>query len=348
EVAWYSWRVFDEMFRLTGENECREYRDLVRRLIEQEKVKNNVDLCYQTIAFVEIDRAAYADRIRRNAESILSLQRDDGQWSMLFQKDSPSVEFQPYPCLYALARAGSSPEHPQIAKSLEFLLNRQQQWGGWFDPKQSYENFGTPFRETQFAVMALSEFYKRAPVRGWGIGSPRLTANDPLAQLHQMDQVWEEPGQQLTRDLIAGLTSVEPIVRMAAAAALGRSGVKEAVGPLNRLLSDPSKLVQIAAAQALRRIASKHQAGYDEITAALNQANDRARWGATRIFAQHFAYLKGKTGIADQLISMLADPSVTVRMQAAKSLVQWAYWAKDETLKDRIADAFIAHMARNE
>src|SRR5262245_1941016 len=37
EVAWYSWKVFDEMFRLTGENECREYRDLVRRLIEQEK-----------------------------------------------------------------------------------------------------------------------------------------------------------------------------------------------------------------------------------------------------------------------------------------------------------------------
>src|SRR5262249_31556335 len=113
-------------------------------------------------------------------------------------------------------------------------------------------------------------------------------------------------------------------------------------------LSDPSKLVQIAAAQALRRIASKHQAGYDEITAALNQANDRARWGATRIFAQHFAYLKGKTGIADQLISMHACPSFTVRMQAAKSLVQWAYWSKDETLKDRIADAFIAHMARNE
>jgi len=47
EVAWYSWKVFDEMFRLTGENEYREYRDLVRRMIEQEKVKNNVDLCYR-------------------------------------------------------------------------------------------------------------------------------------------------------------------------------------------------------------------------------------------------------------------------------------------------------------
>ncbi|HEY8460061.1 MAG TPA: hypothetical protein VIM99_06745, partial [Blastocatellia bacterium] len=87
EVAWYSWKVFDEMFRLTGDDEYRNYRDLVRKMIEQDKVKNNVDLCYQTIAWVEIDRAAYAESVKRNAERILSLQRDDGQWSMLFDKD---------------------------------------------------------------------------------------------------------------------------------------------------------------------------------------------------------------------------------------------------------------------
>ena len=35
-------------------------------------------------------------------------------------------------------------------------------------------------------------------------------------------------------------------------------------------------------------------------------------------------------------------------MQAAKSLTQWFYWTKDESLRDRIADAFIARMAVNE
>ena len=35
-------------------------------------------------------------------------------------------------------------------------------------------------------------------------------------------------------------------------------------------------------------------------------------------------------------------------MQAAKSLSQWFYWTKDESLQDRIADAFIARMAVNE
>jgi HEAT repeat protein/squalene-hopene cyclase-like protein len=366
EVAWYSWRVFDEMFKLTGENECREYRDLVRRLVEQEKIKNNVDLCYQTIAFVEIDRAAYADRVKRNAERILSLQRDDGQWSMLFEKDSPSVEFQTYHCLYALARAGYSPEHPQIAKSLRFLLERQQEWGGWFDPKQSYENFRTPFRETQFAVMALSEFYKGADEKGWLAKAPQsLSVGDELLRLQQIDGVWERPTGSLTRDLVASLGSEEPMMRMAAAAALGRVGAKEAITELARLLGDPSKLVQVAAAQALRRIASQFvvppsggsaqsrdippEGGTANIiAAALDHPNERARWGAMRVFAQHFSYLTGNNEIADKLIARLSDPHTPVRMQAAKSLTQWFYWTKDESLRYRIADAFIARMAVNE
>lgn len=370
EVAWYSWRVFDETFRLTGENECREYRDLVRRLIEQEKVKNNVDLCYQTIAFVEIDRAAYADRIKRNAERILSLQRDDGQWSMLFEKDSPSVEFQTYHCLYALARAGYSPEHPQVAKSLGFLLERQQEWGGWFDPKQSYENFRTPFRETQFAVMALSEFYKGTDGKGWLAKAPQsLSAGDALLRLQQIDGVWERPSGSVTHSLVANLGSEEPMMRTAAAAALGRVGAKEATTELRRLLGDPSKIVQIAAAQALRRIASRFGAApsggnaqsrdippeggttnmaMNTVIAALDHSEERARWGATRVFAQHFSYLTGKNEIADKLIARLSDPHTPVRMQAAKSLTQWFYWTKDESIRYRIADAFIARMAVNE
>ncbi|HKC89194.1 MAG TPA: HEAT repeat domain-containing protein, partial [Blastocatellia bacterium] len=353
EVAWYSWKVFDEMFKLTSETEYREYRDLIRRLIEQEKIKNNVDLCYQTIAWAEIDRAVYAERVKRNAERILSLQRDDGQWSMLFDKDSPSVEFQTYHCLYALARAGYPPEHPQIAKSLKFLLERQQVWGGWFDPKQSYENFRTPFRETQFAVMALSEFYKGTDGKGWLAPAPQsFSTSDALLRLQQIDGVWSQPSGSVTRSLIASLGSEEPMVRMAAAAALGRVGAKEAVTQLRRLLGADSKLVQIAAAQALRRIASRYQisgeAGYDEIIAALDHPNERARWGATRVFAQHFAYLTGKNEIADKLIARLSDPHTPVRMQAAKSLTQWFYWTKDEALQDRIADALIARMAVDE
>lgn len=388
EVAWYSWRVFDELFKATNLAEYQQYRDQIRQLLNQDKIKNNVDLCYQTIALAEIDRAEYADKIKRNAERILSLQRPDGQWSMLFAPDSPAVEFQTFHCLYALARAGYAPEQPQIAKSLKFLLARQQDFGGWFDPKQSYENFRTPFRETQFAVMALSEFYKNNREERPRLPKfDRLDNRDPLLRLAQLDSLWsratpstssfaapserprgnekqyEKPRERLSGDLTASLASEEPMVRMAAAATLGRLGLRDDVASLIRLLGDRSKLVQIAAAQALRRIAVKSavapirnpglfrsspppvSAPTDYILTALNSSDERTRWAATRVFAQHFAYLANQTQLADRLLAMLADSSISVRMQATKSLVQWFYWTKDEALKWRIVDAFIARLA---
>ena len=232
EVAWYSWRVFDQLVKLDSASGAtasdREYRDRIRSLIEQDMHKNLIDLCYQTLAFAEIDRAGYADKIKRNAERILLLQREDGQWSMLFEAASTPVEFQTYHCLYTLARAGYKPDHPQIAKSLKFLMSRQQNFGGWFDPRQTYENFRTPFRETQFAVMALSEFYKGAEQKGWQQGFAALPAKlaerDPMLRLEQIDNVWDKPGKQVVDDLIASLQSDEPMMRAAAAAALGRVG----------------------------------------------------------------------------------------------------------------------------
>ena len=65
-----------------------------------------VDLCYQTLALAEIDRAKYAAQIKANADRILSLQRESGQWSMRFEANQPEVEFQTGHALWALAAAG--------------------------------------------------------------------------------------------------------------------------------------------------------------------------------------------------------------------------------------------------
>lgn len=353
EVAFYSWKVFDELYIQTGDQEYRAYRDQVRTLLEEVQHKNLVDLCYQTIALATIDRAMYADRIRLNAERLLSLQRADGQWSMLFEPESPSVEFQTGHTLYALALAGYGRDHPRIAAGLKVLLARQQEFGGWFDPRQSYENFRTPFRETQFAVMALSEFYK-GPVsaRGWNAGfalqPERLSRLDPLSQLEEMDKVWEKPGRQMITDLVAALASEEGMVRVLAAAALGRTGGAEALLPLRRALGDSNKMVQLAAAQAIRRITVRDRSGFEEISRALKSHNGRTRWGATRVFSQHFAALAGRRDLAEQMIALTNDPLITVRMQSVKALAQWFYWTKDSTLKDRIADTFVACMAVRE
>ncbi len=92
EVAWYAW---------TATKDPR-----MGELIAKGEVKNMIDLCYQTLALAEIDRAKYADQIAKNAERILSLQRPDGQWSARFEAKQPAVEFQTGHALWALQAAG--------------------------------------------------------------------------------------------------------------------------------------------------------------------------------------------------------------------------------------------------
>ena len=144
-------------------------------MIEQGEVKNMVDLCYQTLALAEIDRTKYAAQIRGNAERILSLQRPSGQWSMRFDPKEPEVEFQTGHALWTLAVAGIPADQPQVQKAIQYLLHRQQAFGGWMDPLQSFENFKTPFRETQFAVLALSHVLPARRARpGVGLASAAI------------------------------------------------------------------------------------------------------------------------------------------------------------------------------
>src|SRR4029077_11599036 len=180
EVAWYSWKTTHDP-RLPG-------------MIEQGDVKNMVDLCYQTLALAEIDRTKYAAQIRANAERILSLQRPSGQWSMRFDPKEPEVEFQTGHALWTLAVAGIPADQPQVRKAIEYLLHRQQAFGGWMDPLQSFENFKTPFRETQFAVLALSAYFPgRGHEKGWDAPSPKTLSTDPALLLTQLDQIWDRP-----------------------------------------------------------------------------------------------------------------------------------------------------------
>src|SRR5205085_5053689 len=122
-----------------------------------------------------------------------------------------AVKFQTGHCLWVLGLGGYTPEHPQVRKGVEALLRTQQNWGGWLD-SSTYENFKTPFRETQFAVMALSQLYpnedpRRGPeqARGWQAGFPglpkRLNLKNESALLAQLDQIWQRPSDQLVTDM---------------------------------------------------------------------------------------------------------------------------------------------------
>jgi hypothetical protein len=363
EVAGHSWVVFDELARRTGNQEYAEFRDQLRRLIEQDtfrKRKDDVrrpvmlDLCYQTADLVQIDPKAYAGRIKENCEWILRLQRPDGQWSMLLDPASEAVRFQTGHSLWVLALAGYGPDHPQVRKGVLALLRSRQPWGGWLD-SSTYENFRTPFRETQFAVMALSQLFpnedpRRGPeqARGWQAGfaplPERLNLKNESVLLAQLDQVWERPSDALVAQVGEALKHPEVLVRQAAAEAAGRVVAPELLPGVARLLGDPSKVVRHSAAWALREYATRSGQGYEELKSALASADEVTRRGAARVFTQHFAYLTHDGGLGRALLGRLADPDPQVRLLAARGAWQWFWWTKDLGLRGEIVDALLGRM----
>lgn len=369
EVAEYSWFVFDELHRRTGDAKYSSWAEQVRKLIESadaKHIQDMSDLCFQTSAFCRIDREAYADRIRANVERIFSYQRADGQWPMRFGDKELSAEFQTGHCLYTLAAAGVPADDTRVAKAVRYLLSRQQSFGAWFDhddPQQSnpYENFRTPFYETQFAVMGLSQLFpgsssSAAPaarsgerrIGAWhaGFGAPpeSLDAEHWQSLLGQIDQIWERPSDGVLSQLVTALDHEIVLVRESAANSLGRVGDDASVAPLVRRLGDPSKLVRHAAAAALRDLGNRGY-GKDRVATALHGGEPLVRRGAMRVFAQHFRYWVDSSDALRTIINeRMSDDDPFIRMQACRALWQWWQWDADETVRGAIEDTFLARM----
>ena len=330
EVAWYAW---------TATKDPR-----LPKLIAEGEIKNMADLCYQTLALADVDAKEYSAQIRRNAERILALQRADGQWSMRFEPSQPEVEFQTGHALWALQAAGVPASNPQVTKAIQYLLARQQQFGGWMDPLQSFENFRTPFRETQMAILALSSYFPlTGRERGWN--SPRIErlASDPVAELEQLDEIWDAPGPAIREQILAATHSQDALLRQAAIEVLGRIGQC----PDASFLGDASKMVQRTAAWATRQAHSRRpDLPIDDVRGALASPDDRRRWGATRIFAAHFSALAGHAELAVDLGRLTEDRVPAVRMAAVKGLWQFWFWSPDASVKDGIENALLAALGR--
>ena len=334
QVAWYSWKVTHD--------------PRLPEMIAQGEVKNMIDLCYQTLALAEIDKTKYAVQLKANVDRILSLQRESGQWAMPFDPKQPEVEFQTGHALWALAAAGLKADHPQVRKAVAYLLQRQQPWGGWFDPLQSYENFKTPFRETQFAVLALSTLYPGpGHKKGWDAPAPQSLPANPAFLVPALDAVWERPSPDVLRVIEDITGSNEVLVRQAAVEALGRLALPETVPLLAQRLGDASKLVQRAAAWSLRQVYAAHPETNDaELLAAMSSRDARTRWGATRVFAHHFAALAPRKDLIAQLAKLAADPVLAVRMQAIQGLWQSWFWNADPAVRGQIEDTLLAALAQ--
>lgn len=332
EVAWYAWTNTKDPRMVSW--------------IAGGEIKNVTDLCYQTLALADMDRERYADLIHKNVERLFSLQRADGQWSYKLEPDQPEVEFQTGHVLWTLHAAGVPLSDPHVTKAIHYLMTRQQPFGGWLDPQQSFENFRTPFRETQFAIMALSAYYPRTGrSKGWNSPVVAKLSDDPVQLLNQLDNVWDPPSNAVRTAIEQAAQSNDALIRQAAAEALGRLGQREPV--LSNLLGDPSKMVQRTAAWAMRQTYSRHEdTPATDLLAALNSSDDRTRWGASRIFAQHFSALGRRPEMAAALCKLSNDPVIPVQMMAIKGLWQFWFWTPDQEVKSNIEDSLLALMAK--
>jgi hypothetical protein len=197
------------------------------------------------------------------------------------------------------------------------------------------------------AVLALSSLYPGPGHKGWDLPVTRGLDADPARLVAALDNVWERPPADQVNVIREVTGSNEALVRQAAVQALGRLALPENVPLLVKLLGDPSKLVQRAAAWSLRQVYGAHPETSDaELLAAMGAKDARVRWGATRVFAHQFAALAGRKELIAALEKLTGDPVIAVRMQAVQGLWQSWFWNADPVVRGEIEDTVLSAMAQ--
>jgi HEAT repeat protein len=340
EIAAQSWKTFDLTYRQTRDLQWLAERDKVERLAVAYEPKNMIDLNWKIHFLATLDRSKYAKELDALISQLYSYETPEGMWPYPFDRAAKPADFVSYHCVLALALAGRRPEtDDHLGRALNSMLRAQRPEGSW-EGDPVYQGFNTPFRATQFAVMALSTLYPgTTTAKNWDAAYPppptQLTTSDLPLLLTQLDQYWDLASEPVLRQIRGVLLrSNQPLAREAAARALGHMADSGSMPVLIQALGDPSKMVQISAAYALRMVLSRRQVdairGRKLLATALASPDARIRWGATRVFNQHFKELTGDTDLLAALERDLDDPVSVVRFQAASGLWRWYYWQVDE------------------
>src|SRR5580698_8658998 len=340
EIALQSWQTFNLAYSETHDADWLTERDHVETLALPYEPKNIIDLNWKIQLLSALDRERYAAQISALIAKLYEYETPEGAWPYPFDKKAKPADFVSYNAVLALAEAGHHPESDEhLNRAVQSMLAAQRPEGSW-EGDPVYQGFNTPFRATQFAVMALSTLYPgTTKAKNWDAAyappPTRLATNDLPLLLEQLDQYWDLAPEPVLVQIRKVLTeSDQPLAREAAARALGHMADPGALPVLIKGLGDPTKMVQVAAAYALRMVLSRRQnvapQGRAMLAAALESPDARTRWGAARVFNQHFRDLTGDANLLAALERALNDPVPYVRFEAAGGLWRWYYWQVDQ------------------
>jgi hypothetical protein len=341
EIAQQSWHTFDLAYNETHQQDWITERDHVEQLALPYEPKNFIDVSWKIMFLSEINREKYATQIDALIDKLYQYETPEGGWPYPFDKKAKPADFISYNAVLALAEAGHRPETDEhLAVAVKAMLAAQRPEGSW-EGDPVYQGFNTPFRATQFAVMALSTLYPgTTKAKNWDAAYPApvttLARNDLPLLLQQLDQFWDlapEPVLRQIRNVLAD--SDQPLAREAAARALGHMADPGAMPVLIKGLGDSTKMVQTTSAYALRMVLSRRQDAAPEgrklLAAVLNSPDPRTRWGAARLFNQHFRDLTDDPNLLAALEKDLNDPVPYVRFEAAGGVWRWYYWQVDKS-----------------
>jgi len=340
EIAQQSWHTFDLSYNETHDQDWIAERDHVEKLAVPYEPKNMIDVNWKIMFLAGINREKYATQIDALIQKLYEYENPQGGWPYMFDKKAKPADFISYNAVLALAEAGHHPEtDPHLDVAVKAMLAAQRPEGSW-EGDPVYQGFNTPFRATQFAVMALSTLYPGpTKAKDWDAGyappATTLATNDLPLLLQQLDQFWDlapEPELHQIRHVLTD--SDQPLAREAAARALGHMADPGSVSVLIKGLGDPTKMVQNASAYAIRMVLSRRQdiapEGRAMLADALGSPDPRTRWGAARVFNQHFRDLTDDPKLLAALERDLSDPVPYVRFEAAGGVWRWYYWQVDK------------------
>jgi hypothetical protein len=354
--AWRDWRMLNECYRRTGEDTYKQAADNLEAIFaspeSEARIETLQDRIHLFLGLAYMDSEKYRVRINALREELLALQNPDGGWDEEGKQDGTSAEYTTGQLVYSLIESGIHPaDEPRLEKAAQWLLTRQQPFGGWFQT-DTHENFRTPMRESRYALMAIASVYPNGEPR-MGLGNVNgkaasIPASDaPAAKiLEALENIWDVPAENVDDIVVATLPFLErpeSPVRASAASLLGRIGENESVAPLMGLLNDPSKLVWREAAWGLRQLGNKGFAE-DALKVALESADPLVRRSAARAFAYQFQEMDTRLDIAETFVGLTADPDELTRLQALRTLRQWWYRTDNPEFKSRIIATYIQRM----
>ena len=132
----------------------------------------------------------------------------------------------------------------------------------------------------------------------------QLLADLPSAPVSQVKRILNESGWVLAREM--------------AAEVLGKLNARDEIPALERALGDPSKLVQKAAARALREMDAA-----PAVQSALRSGNGRVRLGGLLALQQDFHSLTARVDLLPEVKAALHDAVPQNRILAAHALSSW-------------------------